>query len=505
MKKNLLLITVILGLMGCDSFLEPKSDTLYIPKDVTSLDEMLLGSAYPRPTSTSVVISAGLQLLDDDVTCTSASGEVSSYNEPKVNSVRYIYSWQPNMFEEAAKVSMMYRGMWESQYKLILGANGALDYVDGVDGTYNEKTLVKAQAYALRGFYFFNLVNIFGEPYNHNPKALGIPLKLNSGVEQEDIARNTVEEVYKQVLEDLGDAEELYLSLPKDMQHKADLRTSLPMVQLLKSRVYLYMENWKEAAQYAKKVIDDWDFALIDLNTLELSTGTRTYYPFITRESSDVIWLFGQGGDITNYYSLETVGAGYTYRKIFNASAELTDGFKEGDLRKEWYIFRESYRFPDVFLAHGKIKTSSSTGILLENNAFTQAFRLAEAYLNLAEAAAMDGDETTALKALNDLREKRFTPGAPDVEVSGLTGSALVDKIRQERRLELCFEFHRWFDLRRYGMPSFKRQWTELGRYVGSYIMEKEDPAYTLPIPAKILDRNPALIQNKLAIRKTLQ
>ena len=498
MKKNLLLITVILGLMGCDSFWEPKSDTLYIPKDVTSLDEMLLGSAYPRPTSTSVVISAGLQLLDDDVTCTSASGEVSSYNEPKVNSVRYIYSWQPNMFEEAAKVSMMYRGMWESQYKLILGANGALDYVDGVDGTYNEKTLVKAQAYALRGFYFFNLVNIFGEPYNHNPKALGIPLKLNSGVEQEDIARNTVEEVYKQVLEDLGDAEELYLSLPKDMQHKADLRTSLPMVQLLKSRVYLYMENWKEAAQYAKKVIDDWDFALIDLNTLELSTGTRTYYPFITRESSDVIWLFGQGGDITNYYSLETVGAGYTYRKIFNASAELTDGFKEGDLRKEWYIFRESYRFPDVFLAHGKIKTSSSTGILLENNAFTQAFRLAEAYLNLAEAAAMDGDETTALKALNDLREKRFTPGAPDVEVSGLTGSALVDKIRQERRLELCFEFHRWFDLRRYGMPSIKHVWND-GKGPVEYVLQEKDPGYTLPIPEVVMNQNRALIQNKLA------
>ncbi len=498
MKKNLLLIIVILGLMGCDSFLEPKSDTLYIPKDVTSLDEMLLGSAYPRPTSTSVVISAGLQLLDDDVTCTSASGEVSSYNEPKVNSVRYIYSWQPNMFEEAAKVSMMYKGMWESQYKLILGANGALDYVDGVNGTYNEKALVKAQAYALRGFYFFNLVNIFGEPYNYNPKALGIPLKLNSGVEQEDIARNTVEEVYKQVLEDLGDAEELYLSLPKDMQYRADLRTSLPMVQLLKSRVYLYMENWKEAAQYAKKVIDDWDFTLIDLNTLELSTGTRTYYPFITREASDVIWLFGQGGDITNYYTLETVGANYTYRKIFNASAELTNGFKEGDLRKEWYIFRESYRFPDVFLAYGKIKTSSSTGILFESNAFTQAFRLAEAYLNLAEAAALDGDETTALKALNDLREKRFTPGAPDVEVSGLTGSALVDKIRQERRLELCFEFHRWFDLRRYGMPSIKHVWND-GKGPVEYVLQEKDPGYTLPIPEVVMNQNRALIQNKLA------
>ena len=167
-------------------------------------------------------------------------------------------------------------------------------------------------------------------------------------------------------------------------------------------------------------------------------------------------------------------------------------------MRKEWYIFRESYRFPDVFLAHGKIKTSSSTGILLENNAFTQAFRLAEAYLNLAEAAAMDGDETTALKALNDLREKRFTPGAPDVEVSGLTGSALVDKIRQERRLELCFEFHRWFDLRRYGMPSIKHVWND-GKGPVEYVLQEKDPGYTLPIPEVVMNQNRALIQNKLA------
>lgn len=498
MKKNLLLVAVILGLMGCDNFLEPKSDTLYIPKDVTSLDEMLLGSAYPRPTSTSTVISAGLQLLDDDVTCTSVSGEVSSYNEPKVNSVKYMYSWQPDMFEKAAEGGYgVYRGIWESQYKLILGANGALDYVDGVEGTYNEKTLVKAQAYALRGFYFFNLVNIFGEPYNYNPKALGIPLKLNSGVEQKDIARNTVEEVYEQVLKDLGDAEELYLSLPKDMQYKADLRTSLPMVQLLKSRVYLYMENWEESAKYAKKVIDDWAFALIDLNTLELATGV-SYYPFIIQESSDVIWLFGQSGDISTYYSLETVAPGYNYRKIFNASVELTDGFKEGDLRKEYYIFRESYKFSDVFLAVGKIQTSSPTLSSLASNIFTQAFRLAEAYLNLAEAAALDGDEVTALKALNDLRKKRFTPDAPNLEVAGLTGSALVDKIRLERRLELCFEFHRWFDLRRYGMPSFKHVWND-GKGPVEYVLQEKDPGYTLPIPEVVMNQNRALIQNKLA------
>lgn len=498
MKKNLLLIIVMLGLAACDNFLEPKSDTLYIPKDVTSLDEMLLGSAYPRPNTYNIVLSAGLQLLDDDITCTSVAGTVSSYDETKVNGVRYMYSWQPDMFEKASETGV-YKDIWESHFRLILGANGALDYVDGVSGTYNEKAMVKAQAYALRGFYFFNLVNIFGEPYNYNPKALGVPLKLNSGVEQEDVARNTVEEVYRQVLSDLSDAEELYLSLPKDMQYKADLRTSLPMVQLLKSRVYLYMENWKEAAKYARKVIDEWDFTLIDLNSLTLlPPASREYYAFIDQEASDVIWLFGNASDISTYYSFKTDMGGYNTRNIFNASSELIAGFKEGDLREGWYIFRESYKYPEVFLAHGKNKPSWATTNLIMSNAFSQALRLPEAYLNLAEALALDGDEDTALKTLNDLRKKRFTPGAPEVEISGLTGSALVDKIRQERRLELCFEFHRWFDLRRYGMPSIKHVWNT-GKGPTEYVLQEKDPSYTLPIPEVVMNKNRALVQNKLA------
>lgn len=490
MKKNLLLIIVILGLMGCDNFLEPKSDTLYIPKDIVSLDEMLLGVGYPRPLGTYTVMSAGLNLLDDDITYTSQTGTISSYDEPKATAIRHLYSWHPDMFEELNKVYSFYKGIWESHYRFILGVNGTLDYVDKVDGTYNEKTLVQAQAYALRGFYFFNLVNIFGEPYNYNPKALGIPLKLNSGVEQEDIARNTVEEVYEQVLKDLGEAEKLYLTLPKDLQYKKDLRVSLPMVQLLKSRVYLYMENWKEAANYAKKVIDDWKFSLMDLNTLEIPAAL-SYYPFINENASDVIWLFGKTSDVDAYLGVQL---GYRY-SIFNASKELVDGFKEGDLRKKHYIFREQ-NYPDILLPFGKNTTSFEHSLV--SSSFSQAFRLPEAYLNLAEAAALGGDEATALKVLNDLREKRFTPEAPDKEVSGLTGKDLVEKIRQERRLELCFEFHRWFDLRRYGMPSIKHVWNG-GEEPVEFVLQEKDPGYTLPIPKVVLNQNRALVQNKLA------
>ena len=99
----------------------------------------------------------------------------------------------------------------------------------GVTGTIDEKTLVKAQAYALRALYEFNLVNLFGEPYNHNPQALGIPLRLSSGVEKDEIARNTVKEVYDQVIKDLNEAERLYMELPKNLQYRQDMRTSLPL------------------------------------------------------------------------------------------------------------------------------------------------------------------------------------------------------------------------------------------------------------------------------------
>jgi hypothetical protein len=56
------------------------------------------------------------------------------------------------------------------------------------------------------------------------------------------------------------------MALPKSEQWSDNFRTSLPMVQLMLSRTYLYMENWSKAAEYAKKVMDDSRFRLVDLN-----------------------------------------------------------------------------------------------------------------------------------------------------------------------------------------------------------------------------------------------
>lgn len=297
------------------------------------------------------------------------------------------------------------------------------------------------------------LVNHFGAPYNYDKQALGVPLKLDSNLLPEDqllMTRNTVEEVYNQIVDDLNEAERLFLTLSKDKQYEPNYLVSLPMIQLLKSRVFLYMENWKDAAIYANKVIKDWSFALIDLNDLPSPIVAEPYYNFTSLKSSEVIWLYGSVSDLTvfNDQSVEYEEEGYFgnttyYREAFIASDNLIESFEDGDLRKEKYIAKEFNKddevfYEDSYTTFGKYKLSA-TGEPSGSENFALSFRLGEAYLNLAEAAAHNNDESTALSALKTLLAKRYEPDKL-VEPTGLTGDALKTFIKNERRKELCLK-----------------------------------------------------------------
>ena len=462
MNKNVVyIIGLLMMVTSCSDFLEPKSQSEFVPKNAVSLNEMLLGDAYPQPNVSSCYLFSLQTMLDDDICCSSLP--YTAYQVAQLPGYNALYSWQPDMFYLMGEANIFYN-VWESYYQFILGANAALDYIDDMVGTYEEKAIVKAQSYALRALYYFNLVNLFGEPYNHNKKALGVPLKISSELTSTLPARNTVEEVYTQIEKDLNEAEKFYLSLPESSQFSKNYRTSLPMVQLLKSRVYLHMERWSEAAEYADKVISDWSFSLVDLNTLPAPTAKEPYYNFISCDCSETIWLYGSVDDVTKYNRFIIGGQDKQPRwYMFNASTDLLTGYVGGDLRKERYIVKE-YSDPTIYLTFGKYLISS-THVPSSGTEFGVAFRLAEAYLNLAEGAALSN----------------------------------VDYIRQERRLELCYEGFRWFDLRRYGMPSFSRDWVVNGEKVATYVIAEKDPSYTLPIPEQVLEKNKNLEQNTLA------
>ncbi|WP_195531929.1 RagB/SusD family nutrient uptake outer membrane protein [Bacteroides finegoldii] len=510
MKTAIYIMTgiILFSLVSCSDFLEPKSQSEYIPKDVNALQEMLIGSAYPKHGGNTLL--AFLSFFDDDVQFHKTNYEFNTNVLGDIEAKKAVYTWQPDMFFIMEKNNYNIQNIWEGYYNYILGANAALDYINEVNGTAAEKNYVIAQALGLRAFYYFMLVNHFGAPYNYNKQALGVPLKLNSNLLPEDqllMERNSVEEVYNQIITDLNESERLFLTLSKDKQYEPNYLVSLPMIQLLKSRIFLYMENWKEAVIYAQKVINDWSFSLINLNGLPSPSIAEPYYNFTSLKSSEVIWLYGKISDLT-VFNDETVsyeedsyfGKITHYRKAFIASDDLIESFQDGDLRKEKYIAKEYDKdnnvfFEDSYSSFGKYKISA-VGEPNGSENFALSFRLSEAYLNLAEAAAHNNDEKTALSTLKTLLENRYEP-EKFVEPSGLTGEALKTFIKDERRKELCFEGQRWFDLRRYGMPQIIHKWGEQ-----VYTLKQNDLSYTMPIPDAILLKNKKLEQNPLAPKR---
>lgn len=504
MRKIFYLLLIFTLLFSCQDFLEPQSSSEFVPKTATALNELLLGEAYPKISGD--YLNVFLEMLTDDIEC---APYCSTPTFPERLQASFAaYTWQPNLFLEFS-ASNLFPGtynIWEHVYAKILGANAVLDYIDEVSGKPEMKHIVKAQALALRGYYYYYLVNIFGQPYSHNKSALGVPLKLTSAIELNDLKRNTVEEVYHRITTDLLEAENLYQTLPESQQWQLNYRTSLPMVQLLLSRVYLYTEEWETAAEYAEKVIDDYAFTLIDLNELPTPTSSEPYYNFHSVESSEMIWLYGTVNDVIYFSNIDgKVNPDNQWdnrkRGIYKASWNLLQTYEEFDLRPEKYIVDE--KDADYKKPLAKMKVTGSY-IPQAGTEFARSFRLSEAYLNSAEASAMlhkagNGEHLPkALKRLNELRIKRYKTGTyMDLNLSN--ADDLISFVREERRRELCFEDHRWFDLRRYGMPEIKHSWAQDENTTLEYVLSEKDAGYTIPIPEEALQLNKELIQNPLA------
>ncbi len=511
MKKifNIFAATVaLLSATSCGDFLEPNSTSEFVPKDAVSLNELLLGEAYQRNDMTGFNIF--LNLLDDDI-------EAAPYQTPTdgFEAEKYLaaFTWQPDMFEMMEEAAAGHTNIYQSYYEVILGANAVIDYIPNVVDTEDNINKVKAQAYALRGFYYFNLVNIFGKPYNSDSTALGVPLKLQSGIEPSDdyLKRKTVAEVYAQILSDLHTAEATYLELPESEQWSDNYRTSLPMVQLMLSRTYLYMERWEEAARYAKMVMDDKRFRLVDLNDVQfedLNTDgqyVRTYLNMPTYKCSETIWPYGNVTDMFkwayDYANTTSSISGQKMHAYFQASESLLSSYLDWDLRLMHYIVQA----PDGLggempMAFGKVNIGTTYYLpLTATGTFGRCLRLSEAYLNYAEAMAMlgGGGDEVATAALNTLLEKRFDPEDFE-EVEFGSNDELVQFVREERRRELCYEGHRWFDLRRWGMPAITHTWYDNESQSSDYTLQEGDPLYTIPIPDEAMQSNSSLEQNEL-------
>mgnify|MGYP001704212679 FL=1 len=468
MKKLQFMICILglLGLNACSDYLNKESSDEVIVKTVSDYSELLLGAGYPEPTGS---LYNTLYLLDDDYMLNENSLDDEEDYSGAVSAFPF-YTWQANMWERQEVNASTYGESYSPTYTRLMGVNAVLDGIDEAIGEIEDRDQVKAEALALRGYYYFMLVNLYGEPYNYNKQALGVPLKLTANMETNGTARSTVEDVYKQIVSDLKAASDLFEKYPK---RRGSYRINLPATNILLSRVYLHMELWDEAIAAATKAIENGGVLTNYVNLKSSSTCISNY------NYSEVEWVYGNGNTPTRSLPGMVV------------STELRNKFLENPNdtrinlwflinRTNWNITKKRISYPS-----GTPRTP------------TNSIRMSEAYLNRSEAYAQKGECVAAWNDLSHLRENRYKEYS---ETAITDATVLLKEIREERRLELCFDEVRWFDLRRYGMPSISHLYkVRKSASWQTYTLNEKDPLYTLPLPSDVMNENSALQQNESA------
>lgn len=323
--------------------------------------------------------------------------------------------------------------LWKFYYKLINNTNSVIAYTPDSEGDEVEKEYVMGQAYALRGWAYFQLIRLFQQTYIIAKDMPGVPVyTLPTSDKTEGKPRGTVEETYEQILSDLLEAERL---LPGYARGARKNRISLNVCQGFLAEVYLTMNKWDQAAEYANKARTGF------------SLTSNDAYLAGFNDLSNASWMWGVAptkdqtmGDYSPFAMWANwTRKGYTFQCFFLAT-DFVNMFDADDIRASqfqfvWNQIYYSYKFRD-------------TDDLLGNIVFMRA---EEMLLIEAEALVREGGkETQAKELLWQLQEMR---GAAKSEE---TGDELIEAILVERRKELYGEGFDWFELIRNQKPLLR-------------------------------------------------
>lgn len=439
MKKIyiLFLLATLFGLSACDKYLDIKPVGSVIPITLAE-HRALLSRAYKNLPSDRGLVN----FRSDEMVA--ASNRLSYYRD--------IESWNDVSPSDGTAIFS-----WDKFYAVSFVANQLIDNRKNItEGNEQELNQLIGEAYLLRAYVHFLLVNLHGRPYTQLGalQSKSIPLKLDVDLEKV-LERNTVEEVYTSILEDIASARALINE--ESWELAFSYRFNTISVEAFQSRVSLYMGDWDVAYKASEAVLAKKS-SLEDLNVAAAMLPN-------------------------NYESVEAITPleqviSSSVATAAQVSPVLLGMYAEGDQRPTLY-----FEAPDA--------AGNRLSIKGEYSKFRCTFRVGEMYLNAAEAATHLNKLPEARSRLLALMQKRYTTEAYTVKaaaVNAMGQAALITEIINERARELAFEGHRWFDLRRTTRPRIEKVLSEK-----TYVLKQDDPRYTVPIPKEAIAANPGL------------
>lgn len=391
----------------------------------------------------------------------------------------------------------MIANFWKAAYKVINRTNTVLGRIDGIEINTELANRYKLECKFIRALMYFNLVRVYGD--------VPLILKEISISESYDILREPKENVYNQIIADLKEAQDL----PVSYSTAEDGRATQGAAKALLANVYMTLHKYAEAETILAEIINSGQYSLLENTPGSLNIdGYKNVFSPVNHNSKEGIFEiqflkggYGEGSNYANNFAPENSGTNVVAVGGTGGNnipeMDIYNAYEEGDLRRdfsmslgyydnrknnEWVESRYVCKFMDV--PYQNNDASNNYPVI----------RYADVILMYAEALNQNGKTAEACKYLNMTRRRGFgyqtTETSPvDLQTADKAQFALM--VEQERRVELAFENHRWFDLIRTGRA------VEVMKSKGFSLNETN---LICPIPQKQIDVNPKLTQNDYRI-----
>lgn len=391
----------------------------------------------------------------------------------------------------------MIANFWKAAYKVINRTNTVLGRIDGIEINTELANRYKLECKFIRALMYFNLVRVYGD--------VPLILKEISISESYDILREPKENVYNQIIADLKEAQDL----PVSYSTAEDGRATQGAAKALLANVYMTLHKYAEAETILAEIINSGQYSLLENTPGSLNIdGYKNVFSPVNHNSKEGIFEiqflkggYGEGSNYANNFAPENSGTNVVAVGGTGGNnipeMDIYNAYEEGDLRRdfsmslgyydnrknnEWVESRYVCKFMDV--PYQNNDASNNYPVI----------RYADVILMYAEALNQNGKTAEACKYLNMTRRRGFgyqTTETSSVDLQTTDKAQFALMVEQERRVELAFENHRWFDLIRTGRA------VEVMRSKGFSLNETN---LICPIPQKQIDVNPKLTQNDYRI-----
>ena len=345
-------------------------------------------------------------------------------------------------------------GTWRQLYNVIDNANTIITMLKPAEGeslSSAEAECMIGEAYTMRAYCYFWLVNLFQQPLSVGADQLGIPLKTEDVYRPE---RVPVGEVYTQILSDIDHG---YKYLEGKGFHSGKSAMSEYAAAGIYANILMFTGDYANAALYAEKAIAGGTLnttaeMLGGFNSLDMSEAIWGY-----RVNVETTSFYGSWMSIIDCYSAGYAGMGYT---VMGAS-DLVDRIADNDVRKGWFGYNAAYnavsgndfsdladvqgqdftkylpnKYRDVFVTSGGNADPFTSDIIY--------MRTAEMYYVAAEAYYLNNQPDKAAAKLNEIMTNR-QPGY----AAPTSGQALYDEICWQKRIDMWAEGCRYLDAKR--------------------------------------------------------